>query len=437
MPLPLCRARPMQSKKYRQLIRTLSEAIVHAQKPLHILDALKWAPEVKTRFLEKKGEDLPAVDAAAYAPLRFDPTAKLMEFNDIEKRITKTLGQFSEVGLIMQRLCREYREVVGMLQARGTPLFSQYSQRLYGSAEDAFYPGAPTLNDLAQLISATLASFHHSTHKPLDDEKSFTAEQAIAILSKRLKRYFKQKSDKLHVTLREDLLADAAAGAEHLSLRKDALFSKRDLRILEVHEGWVHLGTTLNGMRQPLCTFLSKGPPSATVIQEGLAIIMEIFTFSSYPQRIQRLADRITAIHMAENGADFLDVFQFFKKERGLSEEECYQRSVRVFRGSTPQGGPFTKDLGYNKGFVLIYNYIQLAIQKGLPSCIPLLFLGKTTLEDLPLWSHLLEENLIVPPKYVPPPFDDLAALSSWMCYSLFLNQLDLRRWADGHKTAL
>src|SRR3546814_9747867 len=42
----------------------------------------------------------------------------------------------------------------------------------------------------------------------------------------------------------------------------------RDVRALEVHEGLVHVGTTLNGLNQPICTFLSKGPPSSTVRSE-------------------------------------------------------------------------------------------------------------------------------------------------------------------------
>src|SRR5690606_13228235 len=197
-------------------------------------------------------------------------------------------------------------------------------------------------------------------------------------------------------------------------------------RALEVHEGWVHLGTTLNGMLQPVCTFLSKGPPSSTISQEGLAIIMEIFTFSSHPARVQRLTDRIHAVAMAEQGADFLDVFRFFK-ERGLNDDASYTATARVFRGSTAKGPPFTKDLVYSKGFVLIYNYIRLAIKKGLASRIPLLFLGKTTLEDLHVLSDLMDEGLVVPPKHVPPQFRDLAALSAWMCYSLFLNRLNLQ----------
>ena len=60
-----------------------------------------------------------------------------------------------------------------------------------------------------------------------------------------------------------------------------ALVGLDDLRLLEVHEGWVHLGTTLNGQSQPVCTFLSKGPPSSTLTQEGLAVLTEVFAFAS------------------------------------------------------------------------------------------------------------------------------------------------------------
>jgi hypothetical protein len=85
----------------------------------------------------------------------------------------------------------------------------------------------------------------------------------------------------------------------------------------------------------------------------------------------------------------------------------------------------------------LIYNYIRLAVQRGLVSQIPLLFLGKTTLEDVHILSDLVEEGIVVPPKFVPPQFQDIAALSAWMCYSLFLNKLDLERLATDFKAIL
>jgi uncharacterized protein (TIGR02421 family) len=238
------------------------------------------------------------------------------------------------------------------------------------------------------------------------------------------------------VELSDGILADASAGAERIKIHEGMMFSEREIRTFEIHEGWVHLGTTLNGLSQPICTFLSKGPPSATITQEGLAIITEVFTFASYPGRLKRLTNRITGVNMAEEGADFLDVFNFFRSQ-DLDEDDSYQSAVRVFRGSNPNLGPFTKDLSYSKGFILIYNYIRLAVQRGLLSQIPVLFIGKTTLEDVHILSDLIEEEIIIPPKYVPPQFQDLAALSAWMCYSLFLNKIDLQRMATDFKSML
>ncbi len=122
---------------------------------------------------------------------------------------------------------------------------------------------------------------------------------------------------------------------------------------------------------------------------------------------------------------------------RGLDADDSYQSTTRVFRGCLPQTGAFTKDISYSKGFILIYNYIRLAVQHGLVTQIPLLFLGKTTLEDLHILADLVEENIVTLPKYIPPQFRDLAALSAWMCYSLFLNKLNLQQLATDFKAIL
>ena len=423
--------------KYQQTIRDLSDRIVTAQKPIRVLDAIKWDNSIQDSFFESKFKKLPAIDRAYYEknPLPFDPVLKKEELYTIELDIRRQLGQFSAVGAIMQRMCREYRELVRMLQARGDPEFSKLSQELYGSSDDAFYAGAPSLTDLAEMISEALTNIKLAPHPEIDD-KRFSSEEAVTVLQKRMSKYFHLAERAVQVQLSDGIIADAAAGADVIKIRNNAKFSERDLRIFEVHEGWVHMGTTLNGKAQPICTFLSKGPPSSTVTQEGLAIISEIFTFASYPGRVRRLTNRITAIHKVEQGANFIDIFEFYR-DQGFNEHESFGNASRVFRGSTPDGGPFTKDLVYSKGFVLIYNYIRLAIRRGLLSRIPLLFLGKTTLEDLRTLSDLVEEGIVVPPLFVPPQFDDLAALSAWMCYSNFLNRLDLERIEHDYKNVL
>src|SRR3990167_3562081 len=425
---------------YQKVIHELSEQIVVAQKPIRILDAIKWDAEIQEDFFKHKCKKLPAVNTEYYLrknPLQFDPRQKIAEFHEIERNIRRKLGQYSGVGSIMQRMCREYCRVVGMLMERGTPRFTEISQELYGSSEDAFHIGAPTLKDLATLVTNTLDNIKDRVATEAD-QKTFTSEETVAILSERLSNYFANTNGGRgpRVELSDGILADAAAGAERIKIHKGYMFSEREIRIFEIHEGWVHLGTTLNGLAQPVCTFLSKGPPSSTITQEGLAIITEVFTFSSYPGRLKRLTNRITAVNMAEEVANFLDVYHFYR-EQGLEEIDSYHSTTRVFRGSAPDSGPFTKDLSYSKGFILIYNYVRLAVQRGLIANIPLLFLGKTTLEDIHILADLIDGEIVVPPRYIPPQFRDIAALSAWMCYSLFLNKLDLQRLATDFKAIL
>src|SRR3990167_4620120 len=252
--------------EYEQVIHELSERIVIAQKPIRILDALKWDTEVEAYFFKKKGKQLPSLDQEYYQkknPLSFDPAKKIEEFHEIDRNIRQRLGQFSGVGSIMQRMCYVYSRVIEMLQARGTAKFTEISQELYGSSEDAFHVGAPTLKDLATLVTDTLSQIKNKVETAADEE-IYTSKDAVAMLSERLASYFAD-SENIRVELSDGIIADASAGADRIKIHEGLKFSLREIRTFEIHEGWVHLGTTLNGMAQPICTFLSKGPPSSTV----------------------------------------------------------------------------------------------------------------------------------------------------------------------------
>ena len=414
-----------QSEQYQLVIRSLSDRIVDAQAPIRVLDAIKWDDNIRAQFFRDGCRKLPDVGPDYYKgrPLSFDPAERLQVFQDIERDITRQLGTFNPVGQIMRRMCREYRMVLRMIEGRGTAEFGRISQELYGSASDAFHAGDPTITDLGIMLSESLSNIGNDLgHEP----KTIAAPEAVAILQEQMNKVFTD-DQAVRVFESDGIVADAAAGADYIKIRSDALFNQRDLKILAVHEGMVHVATSLNGQHQPICTFLAKGPPSSTVTQEGLAILMEIVTFASYPSRLRKLTNRTRAIQLAEAGGDFLDVFGFYRGE-GYSDEASYTNASRVFRGSSSNGLPFTKDLAYLKGFILTYNYIQLAVRQGKLQQIPLLFCGKTTLEDMRTLGQLVEEGLVVPPRYLPEPFADLNALSAWMCFSGFLTNLSLDR---------
>jgi uncharacterized protein (TIGR02421 family) len=412
-------------KKEHDEIFQLSERLIKAQKPIRILDAIKWPEQVKYDFFKNNAKILPNIDKDYYEsfPLPFDVEQKIDEFYGIIHDSRNLLGQYSTINSLIEQRALDYIEAVRMLDARGTPKFSKIAKRLYGSPDDVFYVNGPKLTELGNLLGDALKDLVVDLSTELD-AKRYSAEMALDKLKLSLGHYF---SDDNLVTVKIDdmIIADAAAGADYIKLNTHAQFSDRDLKYLEVHEGWVHVGTTLNGRAQPYCSFLSIGPPCSTVTQEGLAVIMELFSFNSSPARLLKITNRIKAIDLAENGANFLDVYQFFL-EQFDSAELAYNASVRVFRGSTPVLGPFTKDLSYIRGFILIYNYLRLSAKNNLIKNAQLLFCGKVMIHELKYLSQLLEQGIILPPKYLPPQFGDLASLSSWMSMSLFLNKFDL-----------
>lgn len=404
----------------------LSRRLVDAQRKIRILDGVKWDDSIKRDFFANKAELQPKVDKAYYdnRPLPFDVGAKQEEFRLIFRDAQNQLGQYSPVTRLMKRQCDEYIRATEMLAMRGTPTFCEISLGLYGSPDDAFYAGGPRLSELGTLLFDVLTSLDVQLQSDADIKK-YTAFEIQEILQTRLSNFFDYHPGKVTVSVNDDMVADASAGADSIKLSQKVMFSDRDLKYLEVHEGWVHLGTTLNGAMQSNCFFLSKGSPSCSVIQEGLAVITEIVTFSSYPGRLRKITNRVIALDKVRQGATFLDIYRYFI-DCGLSEDESYNQAVRIFRGSVPEGGPFTKDLSYAKGLVLIYNFIRFAISQHRIDMIPLLFVGKVTLDDLPLLRELRDQDLLIPPIYLPPPFRDLAALSAWMSFSLFLNKFSL-----------
>ena len=403
------------------IIQELSKRIVEAQRKIRILDSIKWDSFIRHEFFKNKGKKLPHIDKSYYdqKPLPFDVHEKQEEFRIILRDAQNQLGQHSTLTRLIRRQCEEYSRAAQMLAARGTPAFSELAMELYGSPGDVFYAGGPRMSQMGTLLFDVLTDLNVQLRSEAD-VKRHTPQQAQEILQARLGHFFDKHPGKVTVMISDGMVADASAGADSIKLSQKAMFSDRDLRYLEVHEGWVHVGTTLNGAMQPNCFFLSKGSPSSSVIQEGLAVITEVVTFSSYPGRMLKITNRVIALDKVT-----LDIYRYFI-ECGLSEEDSYNQTVRVFRGSTPTGGPFTKDLSYAKGFVLIYNYIRFAISQKRVDSIPLLFTGKLVLDDLPLLGELKERGILTNPVYLPPPFQDLAALSAWMSFSLYLNQFDL-----------
>lgn len=414
-------SRPWRS--YKEKVASLAQRIVVAQQPIRILDCIKWGNDSLDRFRQTGFKQLPPIE---YSPstLTYDPQRKKDELQEIENDVRRELGDSDPIADILVATASEYRRVVEMLEARGTHRFYELSRQLYGSAADHFADGSTTVSDVAHDMYEILTQTDDLQLGPIP-EKDISAEQAVVMLNERLGKVF--GDGKIRVILDDGIAADAAAGSDYVKVRAGATFSNEDLRILEVHEGWAHVGTSLNGQRQPVARWLAKGPPRTAATQEGLAALLEVLTFASHPARAHRLNNRVLAVEKAEAGASFYDVFEWFRTE-GYPEEICFWNTQRVFRGGVIEGGaPFTKDIVYMKGVVSNYNFLHAAIAQGRPELIRWLFVGKVALEDIPVLEARAHEGIVRPPRYVPELFQDLRGLAIWLSISTFWSKLNSR----------
>ena len=64
----------------------------------------------------------------------------------------------------------------------------------------------------------------------------------------------------------------------------------------------------------------------------------------------------------------------------------------------------------------------------GRAELIPFLFVGKVTLEDVPVLFDATREGVVDAPRFVPRQFRDLNALAVWLAFSNFFNRIDLAR---------
>lgn len=418
-------------------IGNLADELSRLQRPIRVLHALSWNDEIADAFLAKGARELPRVDRSWYLrerALAFDAHALADEFEDYARRVRATLGDDPVAG-ILSRNAGEYRRVVQMLEARGTPAFHEHSAALYGSPGEPFDGQTLTLRELGSTLGEILDGMSPNLGPAPADLIEMNSQQVVDELDRRFRTYF--HDDTPHVKLDDGIVADAAAGSDYVKIRVGARFTQRDVDQLEVHEGWVHIGTTLNGQDQPTARWLAKGPPCTVEIQEGLAVLMEMLTFRMTPGRARKLNNRIVACDMAEQGADFREVFAYFQQQ-GLGDRDAFRQTQRIFRGGMVEGGvPFTKDIVYIRGFVRIYNFLRSAVRLGRPDLVPFLFVGKVMLDDLPVLARLHEEGLVQAPRHVPPPFSDPHGLVSWLAYSNFFNRVELGKVTERYRTLI
>src|SRR4051812_2798182 len=86
---PVAAAGPWRS--YKEILAGLAQRVLDAQRPIRILQTLRWESDVEEQFLRSKQRELPKI---TYAPdLGFDPEAKLRELDALLHDAERDLGK--------------------------------------------------------------------------------------------------------------------------------------------------------------------------------------------------------------------------------------------------------------------------------------------------------------------------------------------------------
>lgn len=403
-------------------LRTAAAMLRKAEKPVRILRGVTWTPEVAQQFFAAGARELPQVN---YAP--FDAAPVHAAVAEARAKIDGS----SPVHDWLKRIADTIDTAADMLAGLGTAEFHRCSLKLYGSPQTELMNCDVRPLDLARMLDYVLSAY---TNLELNlnanpDTASITAEAMQPRMESILARHF--GDDAPRVEIADHLSAKALAGSKYIKLRRDAAFSDRDLAQLVQHEAFVHAGTSLNGAAQTTFPILAAGHAGTTRTQEGLAVFAELISGAMDPSRMLRLADRVLAIQMSMDGADFLQIFRFFQ-EKTHDDFQAFENTRRVFRGGVLTGGaPFTKDSVYLEGVVRVHNFLRISVQETRVDCIRLLFAGKMDIEDMPAVTALAAQGLCVLPKFLPPWAKDLRFLLSYIAYSSFLNRMNLERVRD------
>jgi len=413
-------------QRWQPQLTDLLEQLCELEQSVRILSSLSWPQSVRQRFLAAGGRQLPQIEYD-----RFDAAGILSGLADLRQQAQRVFGSDNEIGAWLQRLLDSVEHGARLLDSIGSHDFLRHSNALFGTPERTLSDGKTTVLALAENFSGILEGLDKL---PLSfAEQPIDAGHLAAQIEKAVQKKF--AGDAPAVELVDELSAKALAGSTRIRIRRDARFTSKDVAQLIHHEAFIHVATKLNGKAQQQLPILGRSHAGTTATQEGLAVFAEFITGSMELDRLRRLTDRVMAIQMAIDGADFIQVYEYFLERSGGRREQSFENTRRVFRGGVLTGGaPFTKDIVYLEGLLRVHNFLRTAVSLGRSDLLHLLFCGKLDIEDIGVIAGLAAAGICQPPRYLPPWMEDLGFLLSYLAYSSFLNTVDMSRLREHYQ---
>lgn len=395
----------------------LDQRLLGAVRAIRILPTVSWSASIEERLIAEFGAGRLSIPDIRYHPPQLDETRAELEAIEAEAAEDHPIADY------LRRTAESWRIAAQMLESAGTDGVTRASVALYGRPGDAI-PGSNRSNldaaryfvDLADELGADLETEDASGSIPADELRCDMAAQLDAFFSPGV----------ISVEVDPELTAKAAAGATRIRLRGGVRFTEYDRHQLLAHEAFVHSLTALNGREQPVLASLARTSPRVTATQEGLAVFAELMSGAIDISRLKRISLRILAIDMALNGADFVEVFRYFRA-CGQNVADSFHSAQRVFRGVPLGGGSaFAKDNVYLTGLLAVHTFFRWALRQRRLDLLRNLFAGKLALHDvMSLEAHFASGD-IAAPRYLPPWMQHVHGLAGKLAFSLFVNHIHM-----------
>jgi uncharacterized protein (TIGR02421 family) len=392
----------------RKAIARLDEAAA----PIKPLQWLAWPASVRRRFFERDCAELPQVDYPA-----FDPQPSL----DAVQRARLAIGAGDDpVSAWLLRQADAIEASARMLAAASTPAFGRYAATVYGT------PTADGAGGATLAHARAIDAIHAANRTALDGgpgSDGYDGDALAAVLERAIAATFAGAGPGVAVV--DELAAKVLAGPETIRVRRSARFDATEAERLIAHEVGVHALTSLNGRRQSTLPLLARPLPYASTTQEGLAVLAEWLSGHMGLDRLRRLAERVLAVQRALDGADFIEVYRFFRT-RGDDPGQAFDDTRRIFRGGCPRGGSvFTKDIVYLAGLGRVGGFLSEAAAVGRSDLVPLLFAGKLDVADVDALAALTLAGDCRTPRFLPPWAADRTRLLGQLTGSRLFHRVD------------
>lgn len=330
------------------------------------------AEDLKDDFLDGGVEE----PDFTYRPLDVDPDVSRAQLDavDLDSIEEPTLAH------LLRAKHREMELQVEMLDARDTADFLGLSIELYGGVSPSLRKQARAL---LELVNETEPG-----------AESLDAEAFLALATEEIEHYRGIDPDiDMHAEVRPDVNGVMVSGDTLLIGPESHVQVRRAAGLLH-HEVGTHLVTQANGSAQPI-KVLGSGLAGYDETQEGLAVLAEIACGQLTAFRLRQLASRVMTVHARIGGATFAEAHDDLV-DKGVPAGSAYTTVMRIYRA-----GGFTKDAIYLRGLVDLLHHLR----KG--GSLDRLWLGKFSLDDLPLITKLDKEGYLRAPRLLPRYLED------------------------------